>query len=146
MSTLIKIIKRIFFKRRERNELKILHRSNTEMNIIKRKEDIDRRRKEEDNKNKKKAILDRQLQFRKINNNSTNQKENIKEVLEDMCVLGSIMKKEIMEEKKNNPEKFISIEDAIKEENKNEGVFCLGILRKFGRYGHYYCNRKKYFK
>jgi hypothetical protein len=40
------------------------------------------------------------------------------------------MKKEIIEEKKNNPEKFISIEDAIKEENKNEGVFCLGILAK----------------
>ena len=47
-----------------------------------------------------------------------------------MCVLGSIMKKEIMEEKKNNPEKFISIEDATKEENKNNGTFCLGVLAK----------------
>ena len=51
-------------------------------------------------KKKKKEILERQLQFRKINNNSPNQKENIKEVLEDMCVLGSIMKEEIIQEKK----------------------------------------------
>ena len=47
-----------------------------------------------------------------------------------MCVLGSIMKEEIIQEKKNNPEKFISIEDATKEENKNNGAFCLGVLAK----------------
>jgi len=47
-----------------------------------------------------------------------------------MCILGSIMKKEIIEEKKNEPEKFISIEEATKEENKNSNkdLFCLGIL------------------
>ena len=28
--------------------------------------------------------------------------ENVKEVLEDMCILGNIMKKEIIEEKKMN--------------------------------------------
>ena len=38
------------------------------------------------------------------------------------------MKEEIIEEKKNNPEKFISIEEATKEENKNNETFCLGIL------------------
>ena len=56
--------------------------------------------------------------------------ENVKGVLEDMCILGSIMKKEIIEEKKNEPEKFISIQKATKEENKNknEDIFCLGIL------------------
>ena len=32
-----------------------------------------------------------------------------------MCILGSIMKKEIIEEKINQPEKFISIEEATKE-------------------------------
>ena len=45
-----------------------------------------------------------------------------------MCVLGSIMKEEIIEERKKNPEKFIPIEEAVKEENKNSGNFCLGIL------------------
>ena len=51
----------------------------------------------------------------------------MKEVLKDMCILGSIMKKEIIEEKINQPEKFISIEEATKEK-KNDGLFCLGIL------------------
>jgi len=104
-------------------EMQFLHSRNNEDEKEKKK------RKEED-QIKKKEILDRQLQFRKVENNSKNQKENIKEVLEDMCVLGSIMKEEIIEEKKNNPEKFISIEDATKEENKNNGTFCLGILAK----------------
>ena len=54
--------------------------------------------------------------------------EEVKEILEDMCLLGSKMKKEIIEEKKNNPEAFISIKEATKEENKNQGIFCLGIL------------------
>ena len=42
-----------------------------------------------------------------------------------MCILGSIMKKEIVE-KKSESEKFISIEEATKEENKNENehIFC----------------------
>ena len=45
-----------------------------------------------------------------------------------MCVLGSIMKEEIIEEKQSNPEKYISIEEATKEENEDSGIFCLGIL------------------
>ena len=45
-----------------------------------------------------------------------------------MCVLGSIMKEEIIEEKKREPEKFIPIEEATKEENKEKGTFCLGLL------------------
>ena len=54
--------------------------------------------------------------------------ENVKGVLEDMCILGSIMKEEILEEKQKNPEKFISIEEAAKEENKENGIFCLRIV------------------
>ena len=57
-----------------------------------------------------------------------NKQEKVEEILEDMCILGQIMKEEIIEEKKNNPEKFISIEEATKEENKNDVTFCLGIL------------------
>ena len=40
-----------------------------------------------------------------------------------MCVLGSIMKEEIIEEKQKNPEKFISIEEATKEEKKMIALF-----------------------
>ena len=45
-----------------------------------------------------------------------------------MCILGSILKEEIIEEKQSNPEKYISIEEATKEENEDSGIFCLGIL------------------
>ena len=81
-------------------------------------------------KKQKQAILECQREFRKAQYKKITQKkpEKVEEVLEDMCVLGSIMKEEIIEEKKNNPEKFISIEEATKEENKNQQTFCLGIL------------------
>ena len=48
-----------------------------------------------------------------------------------MCIMGNIMKKEIINEKKNHPEKFIPIEEAIKEQENDNGInFCLGILAK----------------
>jgi hypothetical protein len=69
-----------------------------------------------------KEILKRQEALRKENSEenkvqSQNQiniqnEQKVKETIEDMCVMGSIMKEEIIEEKKNNPEKFIPIEEA----------------------------------
>ena len=50
-----------------------------------------------------------------------------------MYAMGKIVKDQIIEEKKKNPEKFISIEEATKEENKENsinGLFCLGLLAK----------------
>ena len=73
-----------------------------------KKEEEERRKEEEERKRKKKEIIERQ--FLKKLNNVENRKESVKEVLEDMCILGSIMKEEILEEKEKNPEKFISIE------------------------------------
>ena len=57
--------------------------------------------------NKKKNILDKQKEFRLNNPNKSQfiKEEEVKEILEDMCAIGSIMKKEIIENKKNNPEK-----------------------------------------
>ena len=56
--------------------------------------------------------------------------EKVKEVVEDMCVLGEIMKKEIINEKKNHPEKFINIEEAIKNKEKDKSNFCLAVMAK----------------
>ena len=111
-------------KRREKLELKSLHKKNSEINMKIRKS------KEEEMKKQKKEILERQLEYRKAQYDKINKRkpEKVEEVLEDMCILGSIMKEEIIEEKKNNPEKFISIEEAVKEENKNQNTFCLGVL------------------
>ena len=85
----------------------------------------------------KNKILKNQYNYRnKINSNKSstfeiNKKEDVKKqikTIEDMCIFGDIMKKEIIEEKKENPEKFIPIEEAVKEEDKS--TFILGLLAK----------------
>ena len=90
----------------------------------KRKEDKEKVRLVEERKKKKEIIIQRQVEFKKKKVSD----EKVKGVLEDMCILGSIMKNEIIEEKNNNPEKFISIKEATKIENKGEDIFCLGVL------------------
>ena len=144
-------------KRREKNELKALHRKNNsiineankkleeekkkkEEELKKKKEEElkkkieeeekEKKKKEEEMKKQKEEIMTRQKEYRKAKFNTIIQKkpEKVEEVLEDMCILGSIMKEEIIEEKKNNPEKFITIEEATKEENKDSQTFCLGVL------------------
>ena len=47
-----------------------------------------------------------------------------------MCKIGIITKKEIIREKKNNPEKFIETKDALKLENNDNELFALGLLAK----------------
>jgi len=82
---------------------------------------------EEERKRKKKEIIDRQFALKKSDEEKI-RTENVTKVLEDMCAFGSIMKEEILEEKKKEPEKFISIEEAIEEKDKDNGIFCLGVL------------------
>ena len=69
----------------------------------------------------------RSTKFKSINNNNERQKKlKIKQVLEDMCQVGNIMKQEIIETKKSNPKAYISIKEATKDKNKD--IFCLGLL------------------
>ena len=81
----------------------------------------------------KKKILENQKKLREKNQNlygikEKNKNKQINEVLEDMCIYGYITKKEIKEEKKKNPEKFIETSQALKLENKDNGIFALGLL------------------
>ena len=119
-------------KKNKKAELKNHYSKIKEISFAKIEEE---KNKEEERKEKKKEILKRQLKLRREQNlnltkNKAKCEEKVKEVLEDMCILGSIMKEEIIEEKINNPEKFISIEEATKEDKKNEGIFGLGVLAK----------------
>jgi hypothetical protein len=82
---------------------------------------------------RKKEILDRQKilrqqQFLNQNYNSVKRDLKVREVLEDMSSMGSIMKEEILEDRLKRPERFIPIKEATKENNRNNGLFCLGIL------------------
>ena len=91
-------------------------------------------------KNKKKEILKNQYELRnkKETKPSSTEFKTIKiedmqkqkQTIEEMCILGDIYKKEIIEEKKTNPEKFVPIEKAVKTENKKDGLFALGLLAK----------------
>ena len=82
---------------------------------------------------RKKEILNRQYmlrhqQFLNQNYNSVKREAKLREVLEDMSSMGSIMKEEILEDRKKRPERFIPIHEATKENNRDNGLFCLGIL------------------
>ena len=78
------------------------------------------------NNKKKKEILIRQENLR--NNTVMAPEEKIKIILEDMSILGNILIKEIIEDKKINPKKFISIEETTKKDDNN---LCLGVLAKY---------------
>ncbi len=54
--------------------------------------------------------------------------DKVNEVLENMCIMGNIMKKEIEEEKQNNPEKFIDTSEALQKETEDNEMFVLGLL------------------
>ena len=85
----------------------------------------------------KKMVLKNQYDSRNkassISQKDVTKVEEIKKqitTIEDMCILGDILKKEIIEEKKENPEKFIPIEEALKIENKEDPNYILGLLAK----------------
>ncbi len=107
---------------------------------IKQEEELKKMKIEEERRKKlKKNILKNQYDLR--NKKETNyseifeirKKQDIEKqikTIEDMCILGDIMKKEIIKEKKENSEKFIKTEEAINNKDKNESFFVLGLLAK----------------
>ena len=128
--------KRIEEERKRKEE----ERKRKEEEKRKKKEEEERKRKEyEEEKRKeeemKKKILENQKKLREKNKNlnqikEQNKNKQINAVLEDMCIYGYITKKEIKEEKKKNPEKFIETSQALKLENKDDGIFALGLISK----------------
>ena len=77
----------------------------------------------------KNNLLKRQKEKRAqkiVTNIDENKKVN--QELEDMCIYGNIMKKQIKEEKLKNPEKFIEVNEALKLEQQDQGLFALGLL------------------
>ena len=73
-----------------------------------------------ENKKKKEELGDNRKE-KEIKN------KEINEVLEDMCIYGNIIKKEI-EEEKDNKEKYIDKNEALQSKEKDKGLFALGLL------------------
>ena len=122
-------------KKRKEEEIRIKEeeeRKRKEEAEIKIKEE-ERKRKEEEKINEmKKKMLENQKKVReeKINDNKTEKEVNdkINDLLEDMCIYGNIINKEIKEEKEKNPEKFIETSQALQKENEDQGLFALGLI------------------
>ena len=132
---------RILFKKKKNSNL-LSHnyflRNNTILNRI-----SDNQEKKTKRNNIKREIIQRQINLKNkskninynynynynYNNNYNNKKEKFKQTLEDMCMMGSILKEEIIETKKTNPQVFIPIKEATKD--KNCDIFCLGLLAQF---------------
>ena len=117
----------------------IITKKNKQINYLnKYKENlINLEEKEEDIKNNilKNKILDKEKKLREkkeiVDTTQLSEKERneqLNEVLEDMCIYGNIMKKQIKEEKKKNPEKFIDTSQALQLENKDQELFALGLI------------------
>ena len=98
----------------------------------------DKRRKDENIEKMRKEMFERQRKIRQqkqeenISSLTEEQKTNLKinNILEDMCIYGNIIKKEIQFEKKNHPDKYIETDDALQMEKIDQGVFVLGLLAK----------------
>jgi len=117
-----------------------------------KKEEEEKRKKEEEEKRKKlleeknellkllerQKILRNEMGVKSAIEDKSNQQEiknkKFKQTLEDMCIMGNIVKNQIIEEKRNTPDKFVSIQEAIQISQKpnpskdDEAMLCLGIL------------------
>ena len=80
--------------------------------------------------NRDKLFKESLNKLKKIRNKEDNniRKEDIKETLESMCIIGDIVKENIIEEQKKCPEKFIPIKEALENTDIRNPVFCLGLL------------------
>ena len=91
---------------------------------------------EEENKKRNEQInniLKRQKEKRNKadNTNIINEEERekyINETIEDMSIMGTIIKDQILYDRQTNPEKYIQIKEAIKTGEKNNPLFIVGLL------------------
>jgi hypothetical protein len=82
------------------------------------------------NKEMQKKIVKRQENLN-LKSAEKKQDEQLKEIVQDMCLMGKFMKKEIVKEKQNNPDKFIPIEDAINDKDNNEGLNIVNEIKNY---------------
>jgi len=79
-------------------------------------------------------IIKRQKDSRNNSNNEPlskeEEKEKIIQTIEDMSIMGTIIKDQIIEEKITHPEKFVSIQEAVTKENMDNDnpLFIMGLL------------------
>ncbi len=100
--------------------------------------DKEKQIKEKEKINKIRNLMFKRQNYMRIKNKSfdedkeeeeeRNNNEKINQFLEDMCIYGNIIKKEIEENQSKNQDKYIKIEDALKMKDKDTNLFCLGLI------------------
>ena len=129
---LIILIITIYFKFKRDKEEEI--RRLKEIEEKKKKEEEEKRKEEERLKEMKRKMLENQKKLREKNDSDNEYQtekeinEKINQTLEDMCIYGNIIEKEIKEEKKKHPEKFIETSQALQLESEDSGLFSLGLI------------------
>ena len=77
-----------------------------------------------------KLIRNESLSSIKSSNNANGKNTKINQILEDMCIYGNIIKKQIKMKNYSNSNKYISTSNALKLENKDQSLFALGLIQK----------------
>ena len=76
-------------------------------------------------------IVEKEGKIKGLSNEEIEEEKNKVQLLEDMNAAGIIMKEQIEEEKKTNPEKFYTTEEIIEQKEKEDNdIFALGIFSK----------------
>ena len=110
------------------NEKNVTKNKINENNVTKKK--LNKMKKELLERQKKNRNMEKQNKntLNSTNKNEDDKKEKVRQVLEDICIYGNIMKEQIKEEKEANPENFIEINDALNLENDDQQLFALGLI------------------
>ena len=75
-------------------------------------------------------LIEKAGKLKSLTDEEIKKEKNKVQLLEDMNMMGTIMKEEILEEKKTNPEKFFTTEEIIEQKESNNDLFALGIFSK----------------
>ena len=97
--------------------------------INKRQFDFNNEIKKEE-KNENILLIEKRGKLRGLSNDEIEKETKRAQLLEDMSVMGTIMKNQILKEKEVNPEKFISTEEIIQKESNDSQLYALGIFSK----------------
>ena len=131
-------------KRKKEEEEKKKKEKEERINEERKKREEEKKQKLLEEKNELLKLLERQkisrneMELKNAIEDKSNQPDiknsKFKQTLEDMCIMGNIVKNQIIEEKRNTPNKFVSIQEAIQISQKpnpskdDEAMLCLGIL------------------
>ena len=130
----LKVIKYTENQDNEDNKKIYLLKNNDKKKYNSNEEEQQKKEKEKEKINKIRNLMFKRQNYMRIKKKNFDEEEEeynnerINQFLEDMCIYGNIMKKEIEENQSKGQNKYIEIEDALKMKDRDRYLFCLGLL------------------